>query len=208
QQELGAQLLAVGLYGMYGEPQLLRDVAGALAVADELEDFELPRAELPHPGRAAASPVEHQLEEPVGQLLAEVALTGRRGANRPDDGARRLLFVHVAVGAAAQGPLSIEGLAVGAQDHDFDVGVARSDGLDEAQAVANQRMVVDDEDPDPPVGHGPATRRGGGGSARRASSDHDRWAPACVKCCTTRSSRPPRAAGSAAARRALHSDTA
>src|SRR5204862_7051613 len=123
QQELGAQLLAVGLYGMYGEPQLLRDVAGALAVADELEDFELPRAELPRPGRAAASPVEHQLEEPVGQLLAEVALTGRRGANRPDDGARRLLFVHVAVGAAAQGPLSIEGLAVGAQDHDFDVGV-------------------------------------------------------------------------------------
>src|SRR5438105_14676325 len=89
QQELGAQLLAVGLYGMYGESQLLRDVAGALAVADELEDFELPRAELPHPGRTAASPVQHQLEEPVGQLLAEVALTGRRGANRPDDGARR-----------------------------------------------------------------------------------------------------------------------
>src|SRR5437870_6514430 len=127
QQELGAQLFAVGLYGMYGEPQLLRDVAGALAVADELEDFELPRAELPRPGRAAASPVEHQLEEPVGQLFAEVALTGRRGANRPDDGARRLLLVHVAVGAAAQGPLSIEGLAVGAQDHDFDVGVARSE---------------------------------------------------------------------------------
>src|SRR5438874_10994781 len=68
QQELGAQLLAVGLYGMYGEPQLLRDVAGGLAVADELEVFGLQRAGLLRPGRAAVSAVELLLKDAVVQL--------------------------------------------------------------------------------------------------------------------------------------------
>src|SRR5215469_4415490 len=65
QCELDAQLLAVCLHRVDTDTQLLRDVARAHAIADELEYLQLPRAQITHAARHAAVRAHRQRHQPV-----------------------------------------------------------------------------------------------------------------------------------------------
>ena len=112
-RQLLFEVFPVGFNRLDAQMKALRDVARALALADQAKDFELAVGEHGQ-GRVPfeRSATEEFLGEACPYLLAQVYLAVEQTADRDQHRVVQLLFGDIAASAGPQGTLGIQGFIV------------------------------------------------------------------------------------------------